>query len=178
MSVMQLGSTAFCATTWIVVVSSCGTVQDTSPPRSTGDVQVVSGPTDCGGQSCYEVRITCPEVALPARAILQVAPAREAADNRIVVFTTGGLGRDLYEDVERGAEVLESARTAGVRTIQLQWIDSWLVASEGSEEGHARLACSQPQLRSGRTNIWPHPVQAKPFALRVIPAALLRSATC
>jgi hypothetical protein len=30
---------------------------------------------------------------------------------------------------------------AGFRIVQLQWIDSWLVAAPGKEEGHMRLGC-------------------------------------
>jgi hypothetical protein len=36
---------------------------------------------------------------------------------------------------------LAELSAAGFRTVQLQWIDGWLFASPGKEEGHVRLAC-------------------------------------
>ena len=85
-------------------------------PRQLGKVEVLSGPVQCADGTCYEIRVTCPEVAAPARARLKVAAP----------LTTSARG---------------TMSGAGFRIVQLQWIDSWLVAAPGKEEGHVRLGC-------------------------------------
>lgn len=128
---------------WMLVAASSFGVagQAGLPVRPTGSLEIVSGPTECAGQTCYEVRVTCPEVASPARALVKVASPEGMGERGTILFTTGGAGMTLYEATGRGAEILERARTAGFRTVQLQWLDGWLFASEGAREGHARLAC-------------------------------------
>lgn len=114
--------------------------QQGSAPRGLGKVDVLSGPAECAGGSCYEIQVTCPEVAAPARARLKVAAVGDSPKGTIL-FTTGGLGTQLYEITPESARLLSELSTAGFRTVQLQWIDSWLLASSGKEEGHARLGC-------------------------------------
>ena len=115
-----------------------------------GAIEVTSGPSECDGQQCYDVTVTCPEVAAPARARLKVGGA---AERGTILFLTGGLGVDLYETGQglatppadgsqpEAGQILADIRGAGFRTVQLQWIDSWLIGSPSENEGHARLAC-------------------------------------
>jgi hypothetical protein len=114
--------------------------QQSSVPRPLGKVEVLSGPIDCSGGSCYELRVTCPEVADPARARVKVA-AEGGSPKGTILFTTGGLGTQLYESTPESSRILRELATAGFRTVQLQWVDSWLLGSPGKEEGHARLGC-------------------------------------
>jgi hypothetical protein len=109
-------------------------------PRPLGKVEVLSGPAPCAGGNCYEIRVTCPEVADPARARLKVAAAGDAPKGTIL-FATGGLGTQSYDSLPETARILNDLSTAGFRTVQLQWIDSWALGSAGKEEGHARLGC-------------------------------------
>ena len=44
----------------------------TSTPSQLGKVDVFSGPVECDGGNCCEIRVACPEVAAPARARLKV----------------------------------------------------------------------------------------------------------
>lgn len=134
---------AFSAGGWMLVAASFLSVegQDGLPIKPTGHLEIVSGPAECAGSTCYEVRVTCPEVASSARAVVKVTSPEGAVERGTILFTTGGPGTTLFEETGRSAEILERARTVGFRTVQLQWIDGWLFASEGAEEGHARLAC-------------------------------------
>jgi hypothetical protein len=94
----------------------------------------------CADSRCYEIRVTCPQVAAPARARLKVAGAGTSSRGTIL-FTSGGLGTEWYEGTGESSRILKDVATAGFRTVQLQWVDSWLFGSPGKEEGHARLAC-------------------------------------
>jgi len=51
----------------------------------------------------------------------------------------GGVGTGLYENY--GSAILRDIRDAGFRSVQLQWLDSWLVSSPGEQAGQVRLAC-------------------------------------
>lgn len=117
--------------------------QEEPIPRPTGTLEVLSGPVACDDQDCYEISVSCPEVAAPATARLKVAGAEGAADKGTIIFVTGGSGTNLYEEGAGGrrAALLESVRRTGFQTVQLQWKDAWFNGSPGSEEGHARLAC-------------------------------------
>ena len=46
--------------------------QQAAVPRKLGEVEVLSGPVQCADADCYEIRVTCPEVAAPAQARLKV----------------------------------------------------------------------------------------------------------
>jgi hypothetical protein len=105
-----------------------------------GEVEVLSGPLACAGSSCYELRVACPKVAAPARARLKVAGAG-ASPRGTILFASGGLGTEWFEGTGESSRILKDVAAAGFRTVQLQWIDSWLFGSPGKEEGHARLAC-------------------------------------
>ena len=105
-----------------------------------GKVEVLSGPVACASSSCYEIRVTCPTVAAPARARLKVE-ATGKSPRGTILFTSGGLGTEWYEGAGESSRILKDVATAGFRTVQLQWVDSWLFGSPGKEEGHARLGC-------------------------------------
>ena len=114
--------------------------QQAPVPRKLGTVEVLSGPAGCSGAECYEIRVTCSEVAAPARARLKVAAAGKSPRGTIL-FATGGLGTASYDSTPEPARILSDLSTAGFRTVQLQWIDSWALGSAGKEEGHVRLGC-------------------------------------
>jgi hypothetical protein len=113
----------------------------TATPRQLGEVKVLSGPVPCEGGDCYDIRVTCPEVVAPARARLKVVAPGSTSSRGTILFTTGNFGFALYESAGESRRTLADLAAAGFRTVQLQWIDGWLVASPGKEEGHARLAC-------------------------------------
>jgi len=110
-------------------------------PRPLGTLKVLSGPVPCLEQECFGIEVTCPEVAAPAQAWLKVgAPTNPSRGT--VLATTGGPGNRLYEEESPGAKgLLTEIRAAGFQTVQLQWLEGWLFATPGREEGHVRLAC-------------------------------------
>jgi hypothetical protein len=117
--------------------------QHTAAPRPLGELEMLAGPIQCEGGECYDIRVTCPEVAAPARGRLKVGAAGGKSPRGTILFTTGNLGAAWYESAGTGESrrMLAELSAAGFRTVQLQWVDSWLFASSGKEEGHVRLGC-------------------------------------
>jgi hypothetical protein len=114
--------------------------QQTPVPRQLGKLEVLSGPLQCEGGECYEIRVSCPEVDAPARARLKAgarAGTSGTSPKGTILFTSGGAGTQWYNS----PSLLSDVAAAGFRTVQLQWIDSWLLGSAGKEEGHVRLGC-------------------------------------
>ena len=109
-------------------------------PRPTGTVEVTTGAVPCDGQECYDITVSCPEVATPARARLKVG-ASIGSTKGTIFFAAGGTGTFMVDEVPEQRRVLSELRASGYRTVQVEWIDSWLVASAGVEEGQVRLAC-------------------------------------
>ena len=118
-----------------VLVAVPATAQALYP---TGTVEVTAGPVDCDGEECYDITVRCSNVAAPAKARLKVGGA---AEKGTILFTTGGPGTFQYGGVFQSRKILYNTRAAGFRSVQLEWVDSWLIGSPGQEEGHARLAC-------------------------------------
>ena len=107
--------------------------------RPTGTVDVASGPIACDGQECYDITVSCPEVAAPAKARLKVGGT---AEKGTILFASSGFGTDLYEGQgQEKPRILNDLRTAGFQTVQLQWAENWFGGSPGAEEGFVRLAC-------------------------------------
>lgn len=110
-------------------------------PRPLGEVKVLSGPVPCADGNCYELRVSCPDVAAPAEARLKVIAPSAASPRGTILFATGNQGTGLYETPAESRRTLAELSAAGFRTVQLEWLDGWLFASPGKEEGHVRLAC-------------------------------------
>ncbi|HXF04718.1 MAG TPA: hypothetical protein VNM72_04800 [Blastocatellia bacterium] len=118
------------------------TDQDAPPSRPLGSLRVISGPTPCDGQECYQIEVTCPEVVEPERATLKVGHRTGSPSRGTILFMTGARGTGLWERFSPDAlRVLGELRAAGFRTVQLQWLRGWLVSAPGQPEGQARLAC-------------------------------------
>jgi hypothetical protein len=109
--------------------------------RPLGTVTVVSGPSPCGSEQCYEVDITCPGVAAVARATIRVGDGSGAARGTIVFFS-GGLGTGEWTDMGADAvRVVSELRGAGYRTVQVVWSTGWLAGDATLGEGQGKLAC-------------------------------------
>ena len=121
----------------ICLLTPGASLSQTSAPRQLGKVDVLSGPVECDGGNCYDIRVTCPQVAAPARAKLKVGAPSSSSPRGTILLTSGGLGTGWYDS----PRILTDVAAAGFRTVQLQWIDSWLLGSAGQEEGHVRLGC-------------------------------------
>lgn len=114
--------------------------QEIAAPRPLGTMAVLSGPTPCEGEECFDIQVTCPEVAAQARGRLKVGAPESSTRKGTILLTTGGLGTGLYVGGE-SPRIVKELRASGFRTVQLQWADSWLIGSPGKKEGHVRLAC-------------------------------------
>ncbi len=112
-----------------------------SVPRTLGEIEVLSGPQECEDQQCYELQVTCPSVAAPARARLIVGAGEGEIERGTVLLTSVGPGTGVYGATPPSSLIHEDLRTSGFRTVRLQWIDSWGVGTPGEEEGTMRLAC-------------------------------------
>jgi hypothetical protein len=144
----------------LTVLNSSTAFQQVTVPRQLAKLEVVSGPSECTGGRCYEIQVTCPDIAAPARARLKVAGAGKAPKGTIL-FTSGGLGTEWYEGTAETSRILNDVAAAGFRTVQLQWVDSWLFGSLGREEGQARLGC-----RPATVARWVHDQLHEPAASR------------
>jgi hypothetical protein len=166
---------------FLLVISTLNTgevLQGAGTPRGLGTVEILSGPVQCEGGDCYEIQVTCPEVGAPARARLKVGTLGDSSPRGTILFTTGGLGTGWYEAGAQSRRILTELSAAGFRTVQLQWIDSWLLGSSSKEEGHVRLAVGRPRSLGGCTTIFTSSGRSLRFAQQAIQAAQRRSATC
>jgi hypothetical protein len=110
--------------------------------RPLGTVTLISGPTPCRGQSCYQLDVSCPELAQSEQATLMVGDPVGLLSRGTIMFMTGGGGTSFWEQFGAdAARVLGELRAAGFRTVQLRWARGWLIGAPGKLEGHVRLAC-------------------------------------
>src|SRR5262249_42774076 len=98
-------------------------VQQTAVPRHLGEVEVLSGPVPCADGQCYNLRVTCPEVAAAAEARLKVVAPKTPSPRGTILFTTGSQGTFLYETPPESRRTLAELSAAGFRTVQLEWLD-------------------------------------------------------
>ncbi len=68
-----------------------------SSPRPLGRVRLLSGPTPCSDQSCYELEITCPELAESRQATLKVGEPMNQTYKGTILFATGWIGNSFWE---------------------------------------------------------------------------------
>ncbi len=108
-------------------------------PLPLGQVFVLAPAYPCGVDAvCYDLEVTCPNVAAPANATLRVGSDSLAPNRGSILLTTGGKGTLFWGDEYAEApRVIGDLHAAGFTTIELKWVDSWL---EGTE-GQALLAC-------------------------------------
>lgn len=105
------------------------------------------------GSKCETVSVRCPGVNLPARASLAVVKPGGRIRG-VALFFSGGYGTGYWggggkrggqggrESRRRpAAEFLQTLSKAGIETVQVRWLDSWLVSAAGERVGPARLAC-------------------------------------
>jgi protein-S-isoprenylcysteine O-methyltransferase Ste14 len=131
-----------------------------SSSRKLGQVVVLSTPTDCGGDSCYNLRVTCPNILQTRDAILRVGePPTGTPFAGTILFATGWTGEyywgfDAARPIEafspgpnpeviasNNSDIIIALKAAGYRTVELKWATNWFQAASGVPEGMARLAC-------------------------------------
>ncbi len=115
-----------------------------APVRALGQATVVSGPTVCSGESCYELEITCPELREPIRLSVRAGNASATVPARgMIIFLSGARGTNPWDGGGEARRVVSELRAAGYRTVVLWWTSAlgWSKAATGYFEGHARLGC-------------------------------------
>ena len=114
-------------------------------PFRTGSALLQNGPTVCDiptNQFCYLLEITCPDLAQNALATLKVGNSLAQTDKGTIIFFSGYTGESFWEGRSMEAQrIIQELRTAGFRTVQLQWANNWWNGAKKMSEGHARLAC-------------------------------------
>ena len=126
--------------------------------RNLGQVVVLSTPTDCGGDSCYNLRVTCPDVLQSRDASIRVGEPTGSPFAGTILFATGWTGTYYWggapppiEALSAGAnpeviasnnwDIIVALKAAGFRTVELKWNTNWFQAASGVPEGMALLAC-------------------------------------
>jgi len=112
-----------------------------APGRALGTAALITGPSPCDGQSCYNLEVSCDQLRNRVDVLLKVgnptAPVRGT-----IVFATGWTGAFLWETWSAdAARVLSELRAAGFRTVQLQWSSNWFRGASLRAEGFGQLAC-------------------------------------
>lgn len=112
------------------------------PPLPLGTIEVRSGPTDCDGQSCYDLIVRCDQISRTERVELRIgAPTGSASQQGTILFATGGKGNFWWDDVGFNSAILTELHAQGFRTIQIKWKRGWFLAEEGQLEDITKLAC-------------------------------------
>jgi hypothetical protein len=138
-------------------------------PRHLGEVEVLSGPVSCADGQCYNLRVTCPEVAAAAEARLKVGMPTTASPRGTILFATGNQGVGLYENRPESRRTLAELAAAGFRTVQVDWIEkkvtpAWRAGRRPSPAGSMTICTNHRHL----------PRFVRPGS----PAVHRRSATC
>jgi hypothetical protein len=117
--------------------------QLTNAPRPLGNVVVRSGPTDCGGQSCYLVRVRgCSDVVRNADVYVKVGEPTSSPAQGTILFASGLTGNKYFGEWGTQAQrILAELRAAGFRTVQIKWKTIWFYGAPGALEGTMKLAC-------------------------------------
>lgn len=132
-------------------------------PLPLGTVNLLSGPTVCGNESCYQIEVSCASVSRPEQATLKVGePVSNTVEAGTILFATGWIGNYYWDEAVlvnlqlqrlslagldpaqatgNNLDILNNLRAAGFRTVQLKWQRNWFEAETGHVEGMANLAC-------------------------------------
>lgn len=125
--------------------------------RTLGQVAVLSTPGDCGGDSCYNLRVSCPNLLQTSDASLKVSEPTGNPYAGTIVFATGWIGNWYWGDSmpisalpsdaniqaidSNNTDIITHLRAAGYRTVEIKWASNWFQGASGQTEGMARLAC-------------------------------------
>jgi hypothetical protein len=131
-------------------------------PRALGTVTLVSGPTLCGDEQCYDIKVQCEQLADPVAATLRVGRMQDPVRGTIVL-ASGWTGTYWWEDSGSNYKsIVDRLQAAGFRTAQIRWQTNWWGGASNQLEGDAKLACRPATvLRWVYDNL--HPDAGTPF---------------
>lgn len=111
------------------------------PPRPLGSVGVLSGPAPCDGEICYDIQVSCPQLAQSADATLRVGDPQGTPQGTIF-FASGWDGTYWWGYPGSNYEsIVNQLQASGYRTVQIKWHTNWWAGTWGELEGDAKLAC-------------------------------------
>ncbi len=117
--------TCLMAIAMAAAVTPAGIAAETVP-RPLGKLQILSGPSACGPQRCYQFEVTCPQVAKAERGRLKVGDP-EGPSRGTILLASGGVGTQLVEGRSQPVSTSEQQGItadllkAGFRTVQVAW---------------------------------------------------------
>ncbi len=108
-----------------------------------GTVTVNSGNYACnGGRTCYDLTISCPDVAQDIGVVLYVsAPASGVPYKGTITFHSGATGTGFWASETNSTGALNEILAAGFRGVQVKWKTGWTTGDATAQEGIKRLAC-------------------------------------
>ncbi len=137
-----LMSTALTAQQSKITDSKATTSKNTVQARALGQVTVISGPTACNGETCYELEVVCSQVTESECLMLRVVnPSTQVPSRGTIMFMSGGGGTGAWDSGAEPRRILGELRASGFRTVILQWVGGWLTSPRGWHLGQGRLAC-------------------------------------
>jgi len=112
-----------------------------------GEVIVESGPTPCGPDVCYTMRVRCDQLAKSQSALVKVgAPTGSSAPRGTIVFASGWIGDYWWDDgAPNNLTIINELHAAGFQTVQMNWPENWFLG-EDRTEGFGKLACRPATL--------------------------------
>jgi len=118
--------------------------KQTVQARALGQVTVISGPTACGAETCYELDVACSGLQELNRLMLKIGNASANVSARgTIMFFSGARGTNPWDGGAQPQRVVSELRAAGFRTVVLWWTSAlgWSKSATGWHVGHGRLAC-------------------------------------
>jgi hypothetical protein len=110
-------------------------------PRPLGTVTVLSGPTPCDGEICYDTQVSCPQLAQSATATLKIGDPQGTLQGTIL-FASGWDGTYWWGGPGTNyGTIVNQLQAVGFRTVQIRWHTNWWAGASGQLEGYAKLAC-------------------------------------
>jgi hypothetical protein len=130
-----------------IPANSPNIAQTTNSPLPTGTVTIVTGPTDCSGLTCYEVKVTCAGLFGIKTGYVRIGEPSVPTFLGTILFANGGTGVAFWGNAHvQSARVLTELRAAGYRTVEFRWKQNWYQGAAKKQEGLVKLSCRPATL--------------------------------
>ncbi len=134
---------SFISTLRAVTAVTCVTMAEgavASPwPLGNLTVTAASDPATPAGYTGVGFDVSAPGVTEDSSGFFAIAPHTTASPRGLVMFFTGGPGRNWWTERPERAAFADDLRNEGFTVAQVRWEDSWLLSSPGNDAGTAHL---------------------------------------
>jgi hypothetical protein len=160
--------------------------KQTYQTRAIGNVKLLSGPSDCSGEQCYQVEVTCANVIEPIKATLKVGGPSDQTKKGTILFASGWFGtyfwegsdlamqlayldQEILEKIEaintNNRTILDNLQVDGFQTVQIRWDEgkAWYKSKNGVVEGQANLACRSASVARWVYSYFHHDNSSQPY---------------